>query len=145
MKCFYHSDQALHAPPRFLLRGQPAASPEGPVRAELLTQGLAKAGLVLTAPEEVDSPRLRKRLEQIHPPRYLTFLETIYTRWQALPNAAEFVAPNIHPCGGGHHYPRHPIGQAAGTCTIWPARSARPVFKARWPRPPPQRRQHKRC
>ena len=106
MKCFYHSDQALHAPPTFLLRGQPAASPEGPVRAELLTQGLAKAGLVLTAPEEVDSPRLRKRLEQIHTPRYLTFLETIYTRWQALPNAAEFVAPNIHPCGGGHHYPR---------------------------------------
>ena len=112
MKCFYHPDQALHAPPTFLLRGQPVPSPEGPVRAELLTQGLAKAGLVLTAPVESDSPKLRKRLEQIHTPRYLTFLETIYARWQALPNAAEFVAPNIHPCGGGHHYPRHPIGQA---------------------------------
>merc|ERR1712138_295601 len=105
MKCFYHPDQAMHAPPTFLLRGQPVASPEGPVRAELLTQGLAKAGLVLTAPVESDSPKLRKRLEQIHTPRYLTFLETIYARWQALPNAAEFVAPNIHPCGGGHRFP----------------------------------------
>ena len=44
MKCFYHPDQAMHAPPTFLLRGQPVASPEGPVRAELLTQGLAQAG-----------------------------------------------------------------------------------------------------
>lgn len=112
MKCFYHPDQAYHAPPTFLLRGQPAPSPEGPKRAELLTHGLTSAGLTLTAPNEADSPKLRKRLAQIHSPRYLTFLETIYERWQKLPNAAEFVAPNIHPCGGGNHYPRHPIGQA---------------------------------
>lgn len=112
MKCFYHPDQALHAPPTFLLRGQPAPSPEGPVRAELLTQGLAKVGLKLVAPGASDSPQLRQRLAQIHTPRYLTFLETIHARWQALPNAAALVAPNIHPCGGGHHYPRHPIGQA---------------------------------
>lgn len=112
MKCFYHPDQAYHAPPTFLLRGQPVPSPEGPVRAELLSQGLEDVGLALTAPKGADSPTLRKRLEKIHTPRYLTFLETIYARWQALPDAAEVVAPNIHPCGGGYHYPRHPIGQA---------------------------------
>ena len=44
MKCFYHPDQALHAPPTFLLRGQPVPSPEGPVRAELLPRGLPVQG-----------------------------------------------------------------------------------------------------
>lgn len=112
MYCFYHPDQAYHAPETFLLRGQPAPSPEGPVRAELLQAGLAQAGLTVTAPAAADSSSLRERLAHIHTPRYLTFLETIFARWQALPNAAAFVAPNIHPCGGGHHYPRHPIGQA---------------------------------
>lgn len=112
MKCFYHPDQAQHAPPTFLLRGQPAPSPEGPVRAELLSEGLAAAGLSLTAPTETDSPTLRKRLEQIHTPRYLQFLETIHERWHAMPGASELVAPNVHPCGGARHYPRHPTGQA---------------------------------
>ncbi|SEN42009.1 histone deacetylase family protein [Halomonas caseinilytica] len=112
MRLFYHPDQERHAPEHFLLRGRPAPSPEGPVRAELLAQGLAEVGMSLTAPGIVDSERLRTRLARIHAPRYLDFLATIHERWQALPNAAEIVAPNVHPCGGGHHYPRHPVGQA---------------------------------
>ncbi|MWJ27234.1 histone deacetylase family protein [Halomonas sp. ZH2S] len=112
MKLFYHPDQEYHAPPTFLLRGQPVPSPEGPQRAVLLSEGLAEVGLSLTAPTQIDSPLLRRRLECIHTPRYLTFLETIHARWQALPQASEMVMPNVHPCGGGWHYPDHPIGQA---------------------------------
>ncbi|GEK45876.1 acetylpolyamine amidohydrolase [Bisbaumannia pacifica] len=112
MKLYYHPDQERHAPPTFLLRGAPAPSPEGPKRAELLSLGLAQAGLSLSAPAKADTPRLRERLGRIHSDRYLDFLETIHARWQALPGAAELVAPNVHPCGGGHHYPRHPVGQA---------------------------------
>lgn len=112
MKCFYHPDQARHAPPSFLLRGRHVASPEGPVRAELLSKGLAHLGLSLTSPVDADSPGLRARLARIHTPRYLTFLETIHSRWRELPGAAETVSPNVHPCGGGHHYPNHPVGQA---------------------------------
>lgn len=112
MKLYYHPDQERHAPPTFLLRGAPAPSPEGPRRAELLSLGLAQAGLSLSAPAKADTPRLRERLGRIHSARYLDFLETIHARWQALPGAAELVAPNVHPCGGGHHYPRHPVGQA---------------------------------
>ncbi|MGR4068572.1 histone deacetylase family protein [Billgrantia sp. C5P2] len=112
MKFFYHPDQGYHAPASFLVRGQLTASPEGPVRAEMLSQGLAAAGFSLSEPEEVDSPRLRDRLARIHTPRYLDFLETIHARWRELPGASELVMPNIHPCGGGHHYPRHPVGQA---------------------------------
>ena len=111
MKLFYHPDQERHAPPSFLLRGRPVDSPEGPVRAEMLATGLAGVGLALSAPAATDSERLRKRLARIHTARYLAFLETIHARWSALPGAAEMVAPNVHPCGGGHHYPRHPVGQ----------------------------------
>ncbi|WP_300272402.1 histone deacetylase family protein [Halomonas sp.] len=111
MKLFYHPDQERHAPPSFLLRGRAVASPEGPVRAEMLAQGLADIGRSLTPPTGGDSDLLRERLARIHTPRYLAFLETIHARWRALPGAAETVAPNVHPCGGGHHYPRHPVGQ----------------------------------
>ena len=103
MKLFYHPDQERHAPPQFLKRGALTDSPEGPRRAELLSEGLAEVGLALTAPAEVDSPTLRERLKEIHSERYLDFLETIHARWQALPDATEFVAPNVHPCGGGKH------------------------------------------
>lgn len=111
MKLFYHPDQARHAPATFLLRGAPAPSPERPERAERLGAALTAMGLHLDAPESIDGPLLRERLMRIHTPRYLAFLETIHARWQAMPGAAELVAPNVHPCGGGHHYPRHPIGQ----------------------------------
>ncbi|WP_163557370.1 histone deacetylase family protein [Halomonas sp. NO4] len=112
MKLFYHPDQERHAPATFQFRGQAIDSPEGPVRAELLAAGLADVGLSLTAPAEVDSPTLRHRLAQIHTPRYLQFLESIHARWRELSGASELVSPNVHPCGGGHHYPRHPVGQA---------------------------------
>ncbi|MDI5936422.1 histone deacetylase family protein [Halomonas kalidii] len=111
MKFFYHPEQERHAPPSFLLRGKQVASPEGPVRAEMLLEGLASLGITATAPAETDSARLRDRLARIHTPRYLQFLETIHARWSELPDAAEMVAPNVHPCGGGQHYPRHPVGQ----------------------------------
>lgn len=111
MRLYYHPDQERHAPPSFLLRGRPVDSPEGPVRAELLARGLAAVGLSLSVPIASDGPLLRDRLARIHAARYLEFLETIHARWRALPDAAEIVAPNVHPCGGGHHYPRHPVGQ----------------------------------
>lgn len=112
MMFYYHPDQERHAPGSFQVRGQTTSSPEGPVRAQLLAAGLAEVGLSLSAPTEVDSPLLRQRLSRIHTGRYLTFLETIHAQWRELPDASELVLPNIHPCGGGHHYPRHPVGRA---------------------------------
>lgn len=112
MKAFYHPDQQYHAPPQFISRGALVESPEGPLRAERLMEGVAEAGLSLSAPSEADSARLRERLARIHTPRYLRFLETIHSRWRAMPGAANTVAPNVHPCGGGRQYPHHPVGQA---------------------------------
>ncbi|CAM3889510.1 histone deacetylase family protein [Vreelandella rituensis] len=110
MKCFYHPEQQRHAPPSFLLRGRQTASPEGPLRAEMLLEGLGLLGIETLAP--MATSQLHERLSRVHTPRYLTFLETIYERWAALPDTAEMVAPNVHPCGQGYHYPRHPVGQA---------------------------------
>jgi acetoin utilization deacetylase AcuC-like enzyme len=112
MQCFYSPAQDRHAPPTFLLRGAPAPSPERPERAERLADALTELGLRLESPTSIDSPGLRRRLETIHTPRYLHFLETIHARWHAMPGASELVAPNVHPTGGGHHYPEHPVGQA---------------------------------
>ncbi len=112
MKLFYAEAQNRHAPPTFLLRGRPAPSPERPERAERLGKAIRGLGLALEAPTAIDSPALRQRLARIHTPRYLRFLETIHPRWRALPGASELVTPNVHPCGGGQHYPEHPVGQA---------------------------------
>lgn len=111
MKLFYHPDQECHAPPYFFRRGALAESPEGHGRTELLKQGVAEAGLALTEPTEVDSPRLRERLKEIHTERYLDFLETIYRRWHDLSDGSDIVAPSVHPTTTGKHYPRHPAGQ----------------------------------
>ncbi|WP_458524689.1 histone deacetylase family protein [Onishia taeanensis] len=112
MKLFYSEHQNRHAPETFLLRGLPAPSPERPERAEYLAKAIGELGLGLEAPAAGGSPRLRERLARIHTPRYLTFLETIHARWQAMPGASALVAPNVHPCGGGGQYPSHPVGQA---------------------------------
>lgn len=112
MRYFYSAQQDRHAPETFLLRGEPAPSPEGPVRAEALARAIGMTDGRLEAPDAQGTIRLRERLTRIHTPRYLSFLETIHARWQALPGAAERVAPNVHPTGGGRHYPEHPVGQA---------------------------------
>ncbi|GEN25833.1 histone deacetylase family protein [Halomonas cupida] len=111
MKLFYHPDQERHAPPYFFRRGALSESPDGPQRTELLKQGVAEGGFTLTEPTEVDSPRLRERLKEIHTERYLEFLETIYRRWHDLSDGSDVVAPSVHPTASGKHYPRHPAGQ----------------------------------
>ncbi|WP_028669548.1 histone deacetylase family protein [Saccharospirillum impatiens] len=113
MKCFYHEAQNDHAPKHFFLRGQPAPSPEQPVRAERLKDAISAAGASLEIlPPLVSDAVLLSRLNQIHTPRYLEFLENVVERWRALPAAADVVAPNVHPCGHARYYPRHVIGQA---------------------------------
>ncbi|MDO3720119.1 histone deacetylase family protein [Marinobacter sp. chi1] len=112
MKCFYHEAQGLHAPKHFFLRGQPAPSPEQPLRADLLKKAVEASGASLNLlPPLTSDPRLMDRLKRIHTARYLDFLERVVERWRALPAAAEVVAPNVHPCGHATFYPRHIIGQ----------------------------------
>ncbi|WP_394168965.1 histone deacetylase family protein [Saccharospirillum alexandrii] len=113
MKCFYHEAQSAHAPKHFFLRGQPAPSPEQPVRAERLKVAIETAGASLVLlPALARDRELTDRLKRIHSSRYLDFLETVVERWRTLPAASDVVAPNVHPCGHASVYPRHIIGQA---------------------------------
>jgi acetoin utilization deacetylase AcuC-like enzyme len=112
MDIYYSPRQANHSPDTFLVRGRPVPSPESTERADRLLAALQDAGLDVTQHPGDGSARLLQRLETVHRPRYLEFLHTIHERWQTLPNASDTVLPNVHPTGGGHHYPAHPVGQA---------------------------------
>ncbi len=109
MKLYYHPDQARHAPASFLLRGEWAPSPEGPVRADLMLEALGAAGHAVA--QGLSDPGTQALL-RVHSQRYIDFLRTIHERWRELPDASRLVIPNVHPVGGGHHYPSHPVGQA---------------------------------
>ena len=112
MDIYYSPRQGCHSPDTFLVRGRPVPSPESTERAERLLAALQDTGLEVTLHSGDGSAQLRQRLQAVHEPRYLNFLQTIHDRWQTLPGASDTVLPNVHPTGGGHHYPEHPVGQA---------------------------------
>ncbi|PTY38685.1 acetylpolyamine aminohydrolase [Saccharospirillum sp. MSK14-1] len=112
MQCFYSPRQADHSPDTFLLRGEPAPSPEQSTRADVLLAALDDAGLAVEQLDGQGSAALAQRLALVHQPRYLTFLKTIQQRWGELPGAPQRVAPNVHPTSSAQHYPSHPVGQA---------------------------------
>lgn len=115
MQCFYSAQQHQHAPPSMIIRGKLSPSPEGPIRADILRQGVENAGLSLTDSNlhnGEDRHKLHQRLLQIHTPRYLHFLEHIFQQWSELPNASDSVIPNVHPCVRAEQYPQHPVGLA---------------------------------
>jgi acetoin utilization deacetylase AcuC-like enzyme len=106
---FFAEEQKRHAPRRFMVAGVFRDSTEQPERAVRLLEGARAAGLTFERPAEHGPGPIAA----IHPPAYLTFLETIHARWRALDGAAEEVLPNVHldrTLGG---YPTSPVGLAA--------------------------------
>ena len=110
MRGFFAEEQKRHAPRRFMVAGMFRDSTEQPERADRLLAGAREAGIRLERPQEHGFAPIAA----IHPPAYLTFLETIHARWSAeVEGAAEEVLPNVHldrTLGG---YPASPVGQAA--------------------------------
>lgn len=66
---------------------------ENPDRAETLVQRLTGLGLSVIEPRDFG----RAVIEAVHADHYVTFLESAYERFQALPNAGPEVLPNVHP------------------------------------------------
>jgi acetoin utilization deacetylase AcuC-like enzyme len=108
MIALYHPDQRAHDPKFFLSSGAPKTCPEQPRRIDALLSGVAALGLPVQIP---DDHRL-DAIAAIHPHRYLTFLQTIHTRWQHIPGAGAEVIPNIHPANRTDGYPLSAVGQA---------------------------------
>lgn len=110
MRGFFAEEQKRHFPRRFMVAGVFRDSTEQPERADRLLAGARAAGLQFERPADHGlSP-----IAAIHPPAYLTFLETIHARWcSEVEGAGDEVLPNVHldrTLGG---YPATPVGLAA--------------------------------
>ena len=93
MKAFHHSDEALHAPEFFLMRGRVRANYEVPARAAALREGLARLGIT----PQVAPPASAGMLASLHTAEYLDFLEHAAGEWAKLPEAGPEIVANIHP------------------------------------------------
>ena len=108
MKCFYAPETEAHDPKFRLTHGKIAQNAEQAERARLLLAGLEQLGLPVSAPPEAP----RAALEAVHTERFLTFLETAWDEWQALPGAGPEVVPNVIPQHAGATYPQAIVGRA---------------------------------
>lgn len=108
MKCFYAPETEAHDPIFRLTNGAVTRNAEQADRARLLIAGLAQLDLTTQTPPE--SPRAA--LEAVHTPAFLTFLETAWDEWQALPNAGPEVVPNAFAQRATATYPEGVLGRA---------------------------------
>jgi acetoin utilization deacetylase AcuC-like enzyme len=100
--------QRAHDPQFFLSSGAAQPCPEKPARVDALLGAVrALGGPVVQAPDAGLAPILR-----VHPQRYVTFLQTIHSRWSRIPGASAEVIPNIHPANRTDGYPLSAVGQA---------------------------------
>ena len=108
MKAFFDDRQWAHDPKHFVSSGQMANNPEQPKRFEVLSQGAINAGCTLDATKDFGM----EPIGEIYSPRYLRFLQTVFTRWQKSLNSSGEVVPSIHPLSRNDNYPKSAIGQA---------------------------------
>ncbi len=108
MRAFLDPRQATHDPGHFMANGTRLPNPEVPARIEILRSGAVAAGCTFAAPDDHGLGPIAR----LHSAEYLTFLRTIYQRWQRIEGAGPEVIPNIHPANRTDGYPRSAIGQA---------------------------------
>ncbi|MBV9568292.1 MAG: histone deacetylase family protein, partial [Hyphomicrobiales bacterium] len=97
MRAFYHPDQALHEQLQYMRFGQIVAPKDLPERTERLLAALARHGIVTEGPS-------RHGLEpvlQVHDAKFVEFLETVWERWQLLPERGPEAWPNTFPYWSG--------------------------------------------
>jgi acetoin utilization deacetylase AcuC-like enzyme len=108
MITIFDEAQRAHDPQFFLSSGAAQPCPEKPARVDALLGAVrALGGPVVAPPDAGMGPILR-----VHPARYLTFLQTIHSRWTRIPGASAEVIPNIHPANRTDGYPLSAVGQA---------------------------------
>jgi acetoin utilization deacetylase AcuC-like enzyme len=108
MKAVFDERQWGHDPQYFMANGAILPNPEQPERIARLRDGARAAGCTIHAPTDAGLGPIAA----IHSAEYLTFLQTIYARWQRMDGAGAEVIPNIHPANRTDSYPKSAIGQA---------------------------------
>jgi acetoin utilization deacetylase AcuC-like enzyme len=108
MKAVFDDRQWKHDPQHFMANGVISRSPEQPARIGVLRSGAEAAGCTFEAPQDAGLGPIAA----VHSAEYLTFLQTIHTRWRRMEDAGPEVIPNIHPANRTDSYPKSAIGQA---------------------------------
>ena len=82
MRAFYHPDQALHDPLQFMRYGKLVSPKDVPERTAKLLGALERRGVKPERPSALGkAPAL-----SVHTQSYLDFLETVWERWETLPD-----------------------------------------------------------
>ncbi|QEW22389.1 Acetylpolyamine aminohydrolase [Marinibacterium anthonyi] len=124
MKAVLDDRQRVHDPQHFMANGALLPNPEQPRRVDILTAGAQAAGCTFQAPDDAGLGPIAA----LHSAEYLTFLETIYPRWQRIDGAGAEVIPNIHPANRTDAYPKSAVGQAG----FHQADTACPIAEGTW-------------
>jgi acetoin utilization deacetylase AcuC-like enzyme len=124
MKAIFDDHQWMHDPKHFLANGKLLPNPEQPERIKVLHAGALAAGCDFEVPKDAGLGPIAA----IHTPEYLTFLRTIYKRWQHIEGAGDEVIPNIHPANRTDSYPKSAVGQVG----FHQADSACPIASGTW-------------
>jgi acetoin utilization deacetylase AcuC-like enzyme len=97
LRAFYHPDQACHDPQQSMRYGRVIPAKDLPIRTEKLLGALKARGIAPERPAEGGLAAAAK----VHTPAYLTFLQTVWERWAAVPNHGPEVWPNYFPYWNG--------------------------------------------
>lgn len=124
MKAVFDDRQWRHDPKHFMANGAIMPNPEQPRRIEVLKAAAEEAGCAFQQPQDAGLGPIAA----VHTPEYLTFLESIYTRWRRIEGAGEEVIPNIHPANRTDGYPKSAVGQAG----YHQADTACPIAEGTW-------------
>lgn len=108
MKAIFDDRQWKHQPKHFMANGAILPNPEQGERIDRLLAGARAAGCSVEAPADAGTGPIAA----LHSPEYLTFLRTIYTRWQRIEGGGDEVIPNVHPANRSDAYPKSAVGQA---------------------------------
>lgn len=108
MKVIFSNKQQQHEPQAFYVSGRLQKHPEVSERAERLLAAARHSGLVAEEPLNYGLDYIKA----VHSPRYLHYLENIFTRWTRSNSGSDEVMPGIHPDRRDCGYPASAVGQA---------------------------------
>src|SRR5262249_36096531 len=97
MRAFYNPEQALHDPLQFMRYGKLIAPKDVPERTARLLGALERHGM---APERPAAHGKAPALA-VHTQGYVDFLESVWGRWEMLPDHGPEVWPNTFPYWSG--------------------------------------------
>ncbi|WP_127519688.1 histone deacetylase family protein [Mesorhizobium sp. Z1-4] len=107
MLVVHHPDEARHDPEHVFRMGRFLPQPDRADRYRLfLSEACKHASEVVEAPLCGTEPLLT-----VHDAGYVEFLQTVWQRWRAIPDAGPEVVPSVHPTQRMHRKPKDLLGE----------------------------------